>query len=107
MISLILISIAAFFNSVMDKLVHHFGTSIFRGLNQNFWNPNVSWATAKKFMGYKFDAWHIAKSLMIFCLCFAIVLYQPITEYWFFDWAILGTMWNIVFVLFYDKILKK
>lgn len=99
MISIILFSLAAFFNACMDAFENeNFFESIFRNKNQRFWYKRESWKWAKKIGGYKLDAWHISKSCMIICICFAI----------FPNWKgfILGIVWNIIFVLFYHKIFK-
>jgi hypothetical protein len=104
--SIILIFLAAILNAFMDTLAHHFSTSIFKELNVKFWNPNISWEYAKKINGYVFDAWHMGKSLMIFCLMGAVVMYVPITNYKLLDWAILGVLWNTTFSLFYNKIFR-
>jgi len=106
MLSLFLVILAAILNSMMDTTTHHFSTSIFKNLDPKFWNPNVSWEYAKNINGFKLDFWHICKSLMLFSLMAAIVLYKPITKYPLLDWAILGSVWNIVFNTFYNKILR-
>lgn len=106
MLSIFLVILAAILNSMMDTCSHHFSTSIFEHLDPKFWNPNVSWEYAKKIGSYKLDFWHICKSLMLFCLMAAIILYKPITTHPLLDWAILGSCWNIFFSLMYNKILR-
>jgi len=105
MISLILIIIAAFLNSVMDRLENeNFHVSVFKNLNQNFWYKRVSWKYAKKIFGWKLDAWHYAKSLMIISICLAVALYNPFIPV--IDFIIFGIAWNTTFNLFYNHILK-
>lgn len=97
----LLVGFAALFSAIADSVEneHFFGT-VFRKLNQRFWFKRVSWAFAKMLFGYKFDAWHISKSLMIFCFCAAIA-----ENFW--QWIYLGIVWNVVFFIFYSKLFKK
>lgn len=104
--SILLIILAAALNAVMDTLTHHYSTSIFKPLNPKFWDPSISWEFAKKIGGYKLDAWHITKSLMLFFLFGSTILYVNITNYLLIDFIIFGTAWNIVFNMFYNKILR-
>jgi hypothetical protein len=103
MIAAILIVLAAICNSIMDKISHHFSTSIFKNLNQDFWNPNVSWKVAKRIFGWKYDAWHVFKSTMIVALCLAVVLHEPALK-WYYEILIAGAVWNGTFNLFYNRI---
>jgi len=104
-ISLMFLMFAAAFNAVMDTLTHHYSTSIFKFKNPQFWNPNVSWQYVNflPFTRYRADAWHLAKSSMIFCICFAIIFFKG-EWYHFF---IFGAAWNLTFNLFYNKLLIK
>ena len=103
MISFILIFIAAFFNAVMDAVENeNISESIFKKYKPAFWYKRTSWKTATRIFGYKFDAWHLAKSMMIICFCAAAVLYKPVTGY--LDVLIMGAIWNFSFYLFYHKI---
>jgi len=95
----ILIITSAFLNAVMDLLENeNFSSSKFSKLNPRFWYKRESWKYAKKIFGWKFDGWHIAKSLMIFCIC-AMIADNG------FQWVIYGITWNISFSLSY-KLLK-
>lgn len=122
MISLILIFIAAAFNAVMDRVENeNFFESVFKNRNQRFWYKRVSWQYARKVFGYKIDAWHLAKSAMVICLLSAIVgatfglwpvfvLVALIKSKWLLiaaNFIIFGTVWNLSFGLFYNKILKR
>lgn len=127
MISLFLIIIAAICNAIMDTLFHHYGISIFNKSKSLFWsNPyTTSWLNKyvdrdvkKGLIKYKIlffkiekpaaftDAWHFFKSLMIITIILSIVFYKVFFT-WYFDFLILGIVWNLVFSLFYNKILIK
>lgn len=106
MISLILIIIASISNACMDTLKDHFSVSLFQNLNEEFWNPSVSWKK-KTIMTYRFDAWHTFKSIAIILICFAMVFYTPITPYKLLDVTILGIAWNLTFEGFYSKVFRK
>ena len=106
MISLILFCFASMLNAVMDTLFDHFTTSIFRNLNPDFWDPMVSWKHCNviPIIQYPIDAWHLMKSGMVIIICFSIVLYTPIINI-YVDFLIFGVLWNIIFNLFFNKIL--
>lgn len=108
MIAAILIFFAAVCNAIMDRLENEpaFNRSIFKWKEKRFWSKEVSWQYAKKIFGYKLDAWHLFKSAMIMLMLSACVLYKPVISP-FIDIIIFGAEWNIVFVLFYSKILKR
>lgn len=100
------IALAAICNAVMDKVENeNFYTSIFRNLNPNFWYKRQSWDKARKIGGWKFDAWHVFKSLMLGFLTIAIVSYEELFA-WYYDYAIAGGIWIFFFNLFYNRILK-
>jgi len=100
LISSICIILAAICNAVMDRVENeNFFVSIFKKLNQKFWYKRESWKYAKKIFGWKFDSWHVSKSLMICILL--IPISNNIIEY-----IIYGILWNIIFLLFYKKIFK-
>lgn len=100
--------IAALLNSVMDSLEEgHFYNSIFRNLNPKFWYKYESWKYAKTILGYRLDAWHICKSLMVICLAAAVANSVTIFPNYWLNFVALGVMWNITFNVFYNHILKK
>lgn len=104
MIWVISVALAAFFNAVMDILENeNFSSSVFRNRNPKWWYKRESWKWAKKVFGWKFDAWHVAKSTMVILMAVAIVSYKPIIGWW--DIFIVGAVWNGVFNVSY-KILK-
>lgn len=104
MISYIFLALASVCNAVMDTLTHHFSQSIFRNRNGDFWNPNVSWQYVNflPYTRYRADAWHLLKSAMIIFICLAIVFADNLN---IIDFVLLGTIWNIVFNLFYNHLL--
>ena len=98
--------IAAVLNALMDRVENeNFSSSVFRGLNPKWWYKRESWKYAKRVFGWKFDAWHVAKSLMIISLAFGIVLYRPILG--ILDVLIIGAIWIGTFNIFYKRIFKK
>lgn len=103
MIGYLFIMLAAFFNACMDAWENeNYFESIFRHWDQRFWYKRESWRYAKKFLGYRLDGWHIAKSLMV--ICYAIAL---CCDYRGERWVIIinvGIIWNITFWLFYHKL---
>jgi hypothetical protein len=105
MISLIFVFMAAVLNALMDRVENeNFSSSVFKNMNPKFWYKRESWKTANKIFGWKFDAWHVAKSLMIISLAFAIVLYRPILG--LVDVLIIGLVWNGTFNIFYKRVFK-
>jgi|ERR1044072_9366270 hypothetical protein len=110
MISAVFILLAAFFNAVMDAVENeNYFESIFKNLPKQFWYKRESWKYAAKIFGYKVDAWHVSKTLMVFCFAGAVISFNlPV-----FKWqdvamyvAGVGVMWNVTFWLFYHVIFK-
>jgi len=104
-LSEILLIAAAIFKAVADTVDHHFDTSIFRRYDPKFWDRDISSDKAKRIFGYKIDAWHISLSFMICCMIAAAIFHQPKLA-WYWEFVIGGTMWNIVFNIFYNRILR-
>jgi hypothetical protein len=109
--------LAAFFNAVMDATENepNFNESILRKLNRRFWLKTVSWEYARKLLGYKFDAWHLAKTCMVFSIAgavisaiFAGILLTAIPSIVLILAGIgaIGAAWNLSFNLFYHIIFK-
>ena len=106
-------------NAVMDNIQDHWSTSIFNKRAPEFWNPAISWKISEKIFGWKFDAWHVFKSIMILCICFSMSLYcysfsliahevSHINGLWFFLVFIYdGLLWNATFNIFYNKLLNR
>jgi hypothetical protein len=91
---------AAILNALMDIMENeNFFSSRLSNLNQKFWYKRESWKHAKKVFGWKFDSWHVAKSLMVMVLLWTVA--DSVIQ-----WLILGAVWNFVFGITY-KFLKK
>lgn len=95
----------------MDRLENEvaYNRSIFHDYNQKFWLKSVSWQYAKRVGGYKIDAWHLSKSIMIVCFLFVAFFlceWGPVFDI-YADLPLLGIEWNLTFVLFYNVIFKK
>lgn len=101
-ITIILILLAGFFKAVADTLQHHFSTSIFKHKDPRFWDPKISWQHIGfiRFTKYRPDAWHLANSLMIFCLVGAAA------SSWI-EFIVGGVLFNVAFNIFYNKLLKR
>lgn len=121
--------LAAMCNSVMDKLAHHYYTSIFTRYNPKFWNPKISWKNkykdGVKAHGPAFylstgvlvaftDAWHLFKSIQIVLLATAVVMssYSIHFDLFSYSWlnglvdiSMLGILWNVPFSFMYNKVL--
>lgn len=98
MISYILIAVAAIFNLIMDTLTYWKPKSIFKNLDDKWWNPLVSWQYVPNFLGWmRFDAWHIAKMGMVLSFIFAVVLYVPVLGWW--DVPLMYLEWGIIWEL--------
>lgn len=99
-------AVAAILNAVMDRVENEgFYQSIFRDKKSSFWYKRDSWNKATKVFGWKFDAWHLSKSLMLVFIAIAIVLYKPIFNP-LYDFGLAGLTWIVVFNLFYNRIFK-
>jgi len=109
MITTILIILAAIFKAVADTLQHHFYTSVFKTLNQKWWNPMVSCNHVSfiPFTKYRPDAWHLANSGMIICFIAAASISDSIFSFWLINFVMLGIIFNLIFELFYGKIFIK
>jgi hypothetical protein len=124
MISYILVILAAISNAVMDTLIHHHDTSVFKKYKTGFWSDAYLESWKNKYVdgepikGRKkwfwkinvpvqfLDAWHCTKSIMIICLIAAIILYNPLFNP-LIDFCALGFIWNMTFSFFYNVILRK
>lgn len=105
-LSYIFICLAAVFNALMDRIENeNFFESVFKKLDQRFWYKRESWKYAYKIFGYKVDAWHLSKTLMVVFACLSIVFYNPFIP--IADFIVLGVLWNLTFNLFYNRIFKK
>ena len=126
MVTLIFLALASISNAVMDVCAFHWHKSIFsrKGFNRQYWDATISWRnkyvdydfhlerTKIKVLGFTFikpvqltDAWHLFKALMIAFVIIAIVNYKVIVNP-LLDVFILSTVWNMLFNLFYNRVLK-
>lgn len=110
MISAIFILFAAFFNAVMDATENeNFFESRFKSLPKQFWYKLESWKYVKKILGYRPDAWHLSKSLMILCFAGAVIFFDLPVMKWqdvALYLVLIGIIWNGAFWLFYNLIFK-
>jgi hypothetical protein len=112
MLTVLLISLAAICKSIADTLDDHFDTSVFKKLPWQVWDANRSQVKAFrlkvfgiKITNYKFDPWHIANSLMIVCWCF-VAVFNDLELPGIWQVVVIGVVFNLVFELFYTKILR-
>lgn len=122
MLSILFFFLSGIFNSIMDVLSFRYHTSVFRSLNSDFWNPELSWRNkwkngdpthGERFPGSSTvfvsltDGWHLAKSLMLTSITLTIITvehYTPMINY-IADFIIYRTIFGVAFNLFFKKIL--
>lgn len=126
--SFIFLILASICNAIMDTSVHHYDSSILTNYNMLWWDGAISWKNKyvdgdsnkgriKWFFGiYKpvqlTDAFHFFKMLMIIFICLGIVcgVFGDL-DYNLYSFLLLfigyGVTWNVVFSMFYEKILIK
>lgn len=98
---LILISIAAVCNAIMDTIIFHFDRMIF----PKSWN-NTS--AGIRILGYPMNPWHYFKSIMLICFFICIVIQPNITIlYNYIEFIVLGVWYCLVFNLFFNKLFIK
>ena len=95
-LAFILIVLAGICNAITDILRNHFATSVFKNLNPIYWDGSISWInkwvdgdktkgrTHWFILGIKVvkpviltDAWHLFKSIMLWCFAIAFGLLTP------------------------------
>ena len=115
---LYLIIIVAVCKAIQDTLQFHYGTSVFRDMKSNWWNPVYSWHNKDEwFPGSKVmtwlisnpfvfitDAWHTFGLLRIMVTVLAVVLYT-VHFNWYYDAVILWLVHSIVFHITFTYIL--
>lgn len=121
-LGLVIVSLSAISESIMDKIQFHYNNSIFSNekYNQLFWNPSESWKNkwkddlkTEKFLGsstifvFTTDAWHLFKffknttlfiGLPLLCLGGVNIILSVI---------IARVLYGITFTLYFDIFLKK
>ncbi len=101
--------LAAICSAVMDLLENeNFSSSVFHKLNPKWWYKRESddHANFIPFTKYRIDGWHLFKSQLVVYATIAIVAYATIINWWV-DVLIYGAVWNLVFSLFYHKLLRR
>ena len=97
MITVLMVALAAILNAAMDTLENeNYHSSIFSKLDPAFWYKRESWKTAPRVFGWKFDAWHVAKSAMIVALAIAITAHKQVAPA-LLEILVLGAVWNLSF----------
>lgn len=121
-LGLVIVSLSAISESIMDKIQFHYDNSIFSNekYNQLFWNPTESWKNkwkddlkTEKFLGsstifvFTTDAWHLFKffknttlfiGLPLLCLGSVNIILS----------VIIGrVLYGLIFTLYFDILLKK
>ena len=126
LIPILLYCIGGIFDALMDTCSDHFSISIFKNKNPNYWNKNVSWTNKyvdntpskgfKKWKGIVLpvtltDAWHLFKSTKEIFNSLALASAAYIGFPYDFTliviyFVIAGLSRNLVFSIFYDRLLK-
>jgi hypothetical protein len=107
MIGYIFIILMGFFNACMDAFENeNYFESIFKNWDQRFWYKRESWKYARKLGGYKFDAWHISKTLWVGSFIMAVVsaILWPFVGSWYVVVANMIILYNVSFILFYHYV---
>ena len=106
MISLLFILLAAVCKACADTVSHHFGRSVFKDKDPKWWDPSVSWQHTKflPLTKYRADFWHLMNSGVIVCFTLAVVFHEKQLA-WPIELFIAGMGFNLVFNVFYNKIL--
>lgn len=132
MISTILIILAAICNAVMDKLDFHYGRSIFKDLNPQYWNMRGEswknkWKNGDPKQGERFflsstvlvfltDAFHLFKTLQLTFFQLAIisvfffglpVFHENMWLLILINFAIYKIIYGVIFTLFFNYIFNK
>lgn len=131
MLSILFLSLAGMCNAIMDTLVFHWDTSIFKGSKYEWWaNPEISYRNkwknnsnsedGEKFLGsstifvWVTDLWHFTQSFMISFFVLSALSYDGITELTDINWVnilidfiLLKLSFSLTFELFWSKLLKK
>ncbi len=118
--TILLLVLAGICVAVQDTLQHHYHSSIFRRLNKQFWNPDLSWKNKYKngdpilgsrfpfsttFLVFLTDGWHLFKGLAWTLMEVAIVINLPVN--FFLGLILVKFAVSIPFHLFYTYIFRK
>lgn len=106
------VAFASLCKAIKDTLAFHYGSSIFKNLNAQFWNPNISWLNkyadyptdnsaafflSKTALVFLTDAWHLFDFLML------IFLFLAAWKGGNFIYSLLiyAVVFNVAYYLFY------
>lgn len=124
-VGLILVSLSAISEAIMDKLQFHYHKSIFKfnpvKYNQLFWDSSISWKnkykensmTEPKFYGsttmfvFVTDAWHLFKFLRNLFLFIGLPLLCLSSVNIILSVIIGRVLYGLIFTLYFDILLKK
>jgi hypothetical protein len=131
MLSILFFILAGASNAVMDKIIFHWGRSVFKGTKFEQWaNPKVSYKNkwknksnsldGERFFGsstifvWTTDLWHFAQSFMITFFVLGVLSYDGIVNIGglyvlnlIIDYVILKMAFSISFEIFWSKVLEK
>lgn len=122
----ILLTIAAFSKASQDIITHKFSWSVYRNLDEDWWDPTFSWRNKYKyknpslgerffgsttFMVFLTDAWHMFQWLHNLSLWIGLALLgwqsQYLMGYGFILMLIFARVYyGVVFQIFYSKTLE-
>ena len=114
-LSIIFIVIAAISKAAMDVLSFNYYESIFSNINDQYFNPSISWANkwddngserflfSSTLLVFLTDGWHLFQFLFLSFMFGALVVYTPF-ENMVIDFLILRIVFGLVFELFYDYV---
>ena len=123
LLSVLFLSLAALSNAGMDSIQHHYKTSFANNLDEQFWNPEISWKN--KYINHDptqgrimwlflkkpvifTDGWHLIKAFMILFIVLSILVWIKGKWYLKFIYVLAGGLiWGTSFELFYNKKWKK
>lgn len=96
---ILILCFAGFLKAVKDRLDNPYSKHVFPTWG-TFWVKG----TGKRFLGFFFDAWHIADFLYISCFCTIIALHYQMIEYGtalnaLLYFAITQTVFNIFYFI--------
>lgn len=118
-----LLALSGLFKAVSDILQHKYKNSLFVRFNPYFFDPNLSWKNKYKdkdpknganFLGsttvfvFLTDAWHLSNFIKLSCFQLAIAInFADNLLNIFIYFLVFKIVHNVVFELFYSKILVK
>jgi len=123
----LLIIFGAIAKAIMDTLQFHYNNSIFKTMDEFFWNPKISWKNKyknhNKEEGEKFfcsttvfvfltDGWHLFQSIFLNCIFLIpivlINLLHPLSFWWLMIiFLTIRIAFGLFFELFYKEIFQK